>query len=186
MVMISFRRRGDPHMLVVGMTGVRLGERFMQIGCGDGGRLAAVAAKVGLSGRALVVVSDAASAARAQKGAEAAGVLIEVETAPATSLPVEAGTFDVLVVDDTEGLIAAMSTEDRNRTFGQALRALRPGGRVMVIGSGPRSGIRALFARAPAGPRIDPTPLLQSNGFRSVRTLAEREGLVFVEGVKPR
>jgi len=28
--------------------------------------------------------------------------------------------------------------------------------------------------------------ILQADGFRSVRTLAEREGLVFVEGVKPR
>jgi hypothetical protein len=27
---------------------------------------------------------------------------------------------------------------------------------------------------------------LEADGFKSVRTLAEREGLVFVEGIKPR
>ena len=30
------------------------------------------------------------------------------------------------------------------------------------------------------------TPDLEANGFGIVRTLAEREGLVFVEGLKPR
>ena len=31
-----------------------------------------------------------------------------------------------------------------------------------------------------------PRPPLQANGFKSVRNLAERDGLVFVEGIKPR
>jgi hypothetical protein len=33
---------------------------------------------------------------------------------------------------------------------------------------------------------LDVAPALQAGGFKSVRTLAEREGLVFVEGIKPR
>src|SRR6476659_744080 len=94
-------RRGDePHMLVVGMTGVRLGERLVQIGCAHGGRLAAVAGKVGLSGTAVAVVPDEASAARARKGAAQAGVLVDIEIAPSGRLPVDDGAFDVAVVDD--------------------------------------------------------------------------------------
>ena len=36
-----FVKRGDPYMLVVGMTGVKMGDRVVQIGCAHGGRLAA-------------------------------------------------------------------------------------------------------------------------------------------------
>ncbi len=57
------------------MTGVKLGDQVMQFGCADGGPLAAVAAKVGLSGRAVAAVADDAAAARTQKAAAKAGVL---------------------------------------------------------------------------------------------------------------
>ena len=56
----------------------------------------------------------------------------------------------------------------------------------MVIGAVPRGGLGALFTRTAAGARFDPTPLLSADQFRSVRTLAERDGLVFVEALKPR
>ncbi|HEX4348321.1 MAG TPA: hypothetical protein VHZ73_12165, partial [Vicinamibacterales bacterium] len=90
--MNPFARGGnDPHALLLGMTGVKLGDRFVQIGCANGARLAAVAAKVGLSGRAVAVVPDPESAARAQKGASDGGVLVEIETASLRMLPLEAG-----------------------------------------------------------------------------------------------
>jgi hypothetical protein len=68
----------------------------------------------------------------------------------------------------------------------EARRILRPGGRLIVIGSGKRTGLAALLARPQAGVTADPTPALHTGGFKSVRTLAEREGLIFVEGLKPR
>jgi len=180
-------RRGDePHMLVVGMTGVRLGERVAQIGCAHGGRLAAIAKKVGLSGRAVAIVPDEASAARALKGAAQAGVLVEIETAPPTRLPADDAAFDLVVVDDTAGLLGSMSTNDRAATIRETLRLLRPGGRAIVIGRGPSRGLGRLLGRAPAGPPLDAAPALHANGFKSVRTLAERDGLVFVEGIKPK
>ena len=42
-----FLKRQDPYLLVVSMTGVKLGDELLQVGCADGGRLGAVAAKVG-------------------------------------------------------------------------------------------------------------------------------------------
>ena len=45
-------KKSDPYLLIVGMTGVKMGDRFVQVGCAHGGRMAAVAGKVGLSGRA--------------------------------------------------------------------------------------------------------------------------------------
>lgn len=185
-----FTRREDPHLLVVGMTAVKMGDRFLQVGCAHGGRLGAVAAKVGLSGRAVAVVPDEASAARARKGAEQAGVLVEVEVAPPDRLPLEDGSFDVAVVDDTAGLMTTMTAETRVGAVRELARALRPGGRVIVIVSVPRGGLGALLSRAPANPQLDVfgglEAALGADGFRSVRKLGERDGLGFIEAIKPR
>jgi ubiquinone/menaquinone biosynthesis C-methylase UbiE len=183
-------KRQDSHQLVVGMVGVKLGDRLVQVGCANGGPLAAIAAKVGLSGRAVVVTPDDASATRAQKGAARAGVLVEVEVAPPMSLPLEDDTFDLAIADDTGGLLGAMRAEDRVASIRELVRVLRPGGRVIIIGAAPRGGLGALLMRAKSVPLFtssgDANKLLAADGFRAVRTLAEREGYVFVEGIKPR
>ncbi|HEY7172367.1 MAG TPA: methyltransferase domain-containing protein [Vicinamibacterales bacterium] len=184
--MIPIRRAGSAHSLVVSMTGAKMGERVVQIGCAHGGRLGAIAAPVGLSGRAVAIVPDDAAAARARKGAAESGVLVEVEVAPPTRVPLDNDAFDVAVIDDTGGLLSTMPAEDRVATVREAIRILRPGGRVIVIGALPRGGLGALFSRAPSAPSADPAAALQADGFKSVRTLAEREGLRFTEGIKPR
>ena len=185
-----FLKKSDPYLLVVGMTGVKMGDQFVQIGCAHGGRLAAVSAKVGLSGRAAAVVPDEASAARARKAGEDAGVLIEVEVAPPARLPLADNVFDLAVVDDTAGLFGTMRAEDRVASFRELVRVLRPGGRVLIVGAVPRGGLGAVLSRTQSGPPFvasgDALKSLEADGFKSVRTLAEREGLVFVEGIKPR
>ena len=181
-----FQRRGDPFMLVVGMTGVKMGDRVVQVGCAHGGRMAAIASKVGLSGQATAIVPDAVSAVRARKAASRAGVLVDVEVAPPTRLPVADSAFDLAVIDDTGGLVAAMRAQDRSATVREAFRAVRPGGRAIMIGAAPRSGFAALLSRAQSVPGFDAPAALQAEGFKSVRRLAEREGLIFTEGIKPR
>jgi ubiquinone/menaquinone biosynthesis C-methylase UbiE len=185
-----FLKREDPYALVVGMTGVKMGDRLAQVGCEHGGRLGAVAGKVGLSGRAVAIVPDESSASRARKGAADAGALVDVEVAPPTQLPIETEGFDLVVVDDTGGVIGNLQLHERAASVRELARVLRPGGRVMFIGALPRGGLGALLSRAPGGPPFaasgEAVTALQSDGFKSVRTLAEREGLVFVEGIKPR
>jgi SAM-dependent methyltransferase len=185
-----FTRRDDPYLLLVGMTGVKMGDRLLQVGCAHGGRLAAVAGKVGLSGRAIAVVPDEASAARARNAAAKAGVLVEIDIAPPVKLPNEDRAFDLVVVDDTEGLVGALGPEDRVASIRELLRVLRAGGRVVMIGAAPRGGIGALISRAQSGPPFvasgGASALLEADGFKAVRLLAERDGLVFIEGVKPR
>jgi ubiquinone/menaquinone biosynthesis C-methylase UbiE len=190
MVMNPFRKADDPYPLVVSMTGVKMGDRIALIGCAHGARMAAIAGKVGLSGRAVAIVPDESSAARARKGAEHGGVLVEVEVAPPTRLPVEDDAFDLAIVDDTAGLLGTMRAEARVATIRELLRILRPGGRVLILGAAERGGFGAILTRAQSGPPFtasgDANLALQADGFRSVRTLAEREGIVFVEVVKPR
>jgi ubiquinone/menaquinone biosynthesis C-methylase UbiE len=186
MIPMIRRRGGDPHMLVVGMTGVKMGDRVVQIGCAHGGRMAAIASKVGLSGQASTVVPDEESAARARKAASHAGVLVEVEVAPPMRLPLGDAAADLAIVDDTRGIVSMMTPEDRVATLRETFRVLRPGGRTIVIGTAPRGGLGALFSRAQSGPSFDIPAALQAEGYRSVRKLAEREGLMFTEGIKPR
>ncbi len=63
MLLRSRARTMDP--LQVSMTGVRMGERFLQIGCHDRALLAGLAAKVGLSGTAALSAFDVLKAMRA-------------------------------------------------------------------------------------------------------------------------
>jgi len=185
--MIRFRRADDRHMLAVSMTGVKTGDRFLQIGCGHGARLGAIAARVGLSGRAVAVVADEASAARAQKGAAQAGVLLDVNVAPPTApLPYGAGAFDVAVIDDTDRLLSNLTPADRTTSVRELFRTLRPGGRLLIIAAVPNSGLSGLFAGGPKAPAFNATPAREGEVFRIVRVLAERYGLSFLEGVKPR
>ena len=190
MFLNPFTRRTDPHLLAVSMTGVKMGDRVAFVGCADGGRLAAVAAKVGLSGRAVAIMPDASAAELARKGAEQLGVLVETEVAPPAALPLEDGSIDLAVVDDTGDILGQMSADERAASVRELARVLRPGGRVILFGSVPRDGLAKLLAPGPArrsfAATSDANQTLAANGFGIVRTLAERDGLVFVEGIKPR
>jgi ubiquinone/menaquinone biosynthesis C-methylase UbiE len=185
-----FSRRDDPYSLVVQMTGVKMGERIALVGCGNGDRLAAIAQKVGLSGRAVAIMPDQTSADAIRKGAERTGVLIELEVAPPTRVPADDAAFDLVVVDDTSGVVGTLRPEDRVAAVRELLRVLRPGGRVLIMGTSPRGGLGAILSRAQSGAPFassgDANRALQADGFASVRTLAERQGLVFVEGLKSR
>ena len=185
-----FARRGsDPHLLAVSMTGVKLRDRVAFIGAPVPARIAAIAAKVGLSGHAAAVVPDEPAAARVNRAAANAGVLIDTDVADVKRLPYSDGDFDLAVVDDTGTLVEQLTEDERASLAKEVARILRPGGRVVVLGGSEPTGLVKLLSTAPASPLVlsgGMNTLLAGNGFSIVRTLAEREGLVFVEGLKPR
>lgn len=163
------RGDGQRHDLAVAMVGLKLGERFLLIGCGDGGLLAALGGKVGYTGRACGTDTEAAAVARTERAAERAGVLVEVQQAPPEQLPYDDESFDVVVVQRTGAAAAA-------RVFGLALaegwRLLRSGGRCVVI--------------RPSGPSAADLEALSAGRFRGAHVLADHGGQLFIEAVKPR
>lgn len=185
--MLPFRTKSNPHMLIIGMTSVKMGDRLVQVGCSDGASLAAVAARVGLSGKAVAVVPDTDAAVRVRRGAEHAGVLVESEIAPPDQLPLGDSEYDLVVIDDEVGQFAALDKDAQHAIVREAVRVVQPGGRVLAI-SGQRSssGLAALFGRGSNASQFDATSALEGGGCRFVRLLGEREGLRFVEGTKAR
>src|SRR4029450_8639563 len=124
---------------------------------------------------AVAIVPHEASFSRAQRGAAQGGVLAEIQKAPLTRIPLADESFDLVVIDDTDGTFGALSEVDRTSVVREALRILRPGGRAMVIGSGPASGIARLF-RSGGGFAFAVASTLQASGFKAVRNVGEREG----------
>jgi SAM-dependent methyltransferase len=172
--------------LPVTMAGVRMGERALQIGIDDTALTGLLASKPGLSGHAVIAVADDDRAARAQRACADAGVLVDIHVGDLATLPLHDGDIDVAIVHISDSSIAEMDDQARDRLFRECYRVLRIGGRLVLVGSIPESGVGALFRRRPAA-RDVPSDLLLASleraGFRS-RLLAEREGYRFCEGLK--
>ena len=179
-----FLRKSSLELLPVAMSGVRMGERALQIAVDDPALAGAIAAKVGLSGHAAIAVADEAGAAKAREGAAKAGALVDVQVSPLHSLPFADGAFDVAVIHAMSGLLASMDDSIRVATLRQVHRVLRSGGRVVIVEAGARGGLRGLIGGAPVGDGAGTVAALTTAGFRGSRVLAEREGYRFVEGMK--
>lgn len=171
--MLMRRGRGqsmDP--LQVSMTGVRMGERFLQIGCADRSLLAGLASKVGLSGNAAVAVLNTEQAVLAKSIGAKVGALIDVsDIGGGRTWPFEPSAFDLVVVDDTDDTFWSV------QLIGDVLRnahgSLRNGGRIEVV-----TPLKSAHAQ------LDYLALLSDAGFKPVRILAEPGRLRFVEGLK--
>lgn len=184
MAPLRLKRPGGPRRLEVSMAGLKLGSRVLQIAGGDGELIAAMAAAVGLSGRACALVQDRGDAAAVERAAAQAGVLVEVEAAQPGPLPYDREAFDLVAIKD---LLGGMRPNERVATLQEARRVLRVGGRCLVIERSPRGGLGALFSRQAldrqyaAGGAVT---ALEAERFRGVRILSDRDGLRFTEGTK--
>ena len=178
-------KRREP--VPVTMSGVRMGERLLQVGDADAAVAGAIAAKVGLSGSAAAVATDDAGAARARASAAEAGVLVDVHIAPFDRLPFADGAFDVVVVHGLDRLTSRLDQHALIAAAREWHRVVRQGGRVITIEAGTRSGLAALFRGSPPAPASSgssATAVLESGGFRPVRNVGDLEGFKFSEGLK--
>lgn len=178
-----FLRKSSLERLPVAMAGVRMGERALQMGIDDPSLVGAIAAKVGLSGHAVIAVRDERDAARARTGCEKAGALVEVTVAPFERLPFEGASFDVIVLHAGGGL--APQDAANGAALREGHRVLRAGGRLVIVEG---SGVSGPFAILRAKPQLPDAEgvvqALSTAGFRAARSLAEQEGYRFSEGLK--
>ena len=183
--MFKFRRMRAMDPLQVAMTGVRMGEKYLQIFCSDQTLTRGLASKAGLSGMAALAAPDATHAARAEAAGNKAGALIDVKIAPIGELDWPDATFDMVVIDNTSGAFSERSTHERSALLAAAQRVLRQGGRIEII-ERIAGGFLGGTPVVPAAYTTDggAEGLLRTAGFKPVRTLAEKDGFRFVEGLK--
>jgi SAM-dependent methyltransferase len=183
-----FLRKSRIEPLPVTMSAVRMGERVLQIGVDDPAVASAIAAKVGLSGNAVIAVTDDRDAARAHGAAANVGVLVDVKVAPLAPLPFDNEAFDLVIVHSMRGLLSSLDPNSRLEAMREWHRVVRHGGRVMTIEPGTVSGIKSLIQQRRTDQvyegRGGVVGALEIAGFRPVRLLADREGYKFAEGIK--
>lgn len=174
------QRTMDP--LHVTMTGVRMGERFVLIGCDDPSLLGGLARKAGLSGSATVIALSDDVARQAREAAQRAGALVDVREVDASDWGLDLKALDLVVIDDTRGTFARMPVGDRDFLLRQAHARLRSGGRIEVVERVMVPGLLGGAITRPDGYRAE--QVLAVAGFRPVRVLGETDGIRFVEGLR--
>jgi len=182
-----FKRMRAMDPLQVAMTGVRMGERFLQIGCDDTALLTGLGTKVGLSGGAALAADDDAAAERGRATAAKAGILLDVRSGAPAEWAFDAQSFDMVVIDDTRGGFSTRDAGYRSACLAAARDALRGGGRLELV---ERIGGSGLFGGGAVKPADDylsagaAEGALRAAGFDPVRVLAEKDGFRFTEGLR--
>ncbi|MBI2829282.1 MAG: methyltransferase domain-containing protein [Acidobacteria bacterium] len=180
-----FLRKSSLERLPVVMSGVRMGERALQIGIDDPSLAGAIAAKVGLSGHAAIAVNDEGTAAKARAAAATAGVLVDVQVTPLDSLSFASDSFDAIVLHAAADALPSLKDASGVAMLREGHRVLRTGGRIVILEKGPRRGIPAWLRARPEPPHPGAAvDALGAAGFRAARPIAEREGYRFTEGLK--
>jgi ubiquinone/menaquinone biosynthesis C-methylase UbiE len=110
---------------ILGALGLRAGMHALDVGCGTGDDVRAMAAIVGAGGRAAGVDVSEALLAEARKRAQAEGVTVELHGGDAHALPFADGSFDVV---RTERVL--QHVQDPARVLAEMARVTRPGGRL--------------------------------------------------------
>ena len=157
MALFSFRRL-DIDPLAVSMSGVKLGERLLQVGVDDAALAGLLASKTGLSGSAAHAVSTDAEAVKVNRGAKKAGVLVEVRVTPLDQLPYEAASFDVVVVH------SAARTVGVGRRGRASRGAARPAARGASRGPTGRDRAGSSLGAVVGVPREPPRPREPTRG----------------------
>lgn len=173
----SAGRRGSVYRALATVAGIRPGDRVLDIGCGPGPLTRAAAKVAGPTGHVIGVdlAPEMVGYAR-RRGIIRRGAPTEFRVADAGSLPLPDASVDVVV-----SALAWHHLPERPQAWAEALRVLRPGGRLMVAEFKPPGGAagRAVAGRV-FGPQLATDPTLQ------LRAEAEAAGATGVRVVRRR
>lgn len=176
------RAKGQPDQGAVAMLGIKPGDRVLLLGGGRPGLAGAVGRITGLNGQTTVVDQTPGAEARVAKGAADAGALVDFVNAPITMLPIDSQTFDMAVLP--AGLAAL--GKDAPSVLAEAIRIVRPGGRVAVCEPLPRPGLFRLAQQVPLTDPKDVVARLTAAGLRASRHLGSLDGTAYFEAARPR
>lgn len=176
-----FRKSGSEHETAIAMIGAKAGDRLLIAGGAAVDLAAELALVTGLNGQTTLVDPDAAVDARLGEAAARAGSLVEFGRGSSTSLPVDSDSHDVVVL---MAPLAPLDLEARRETVHETLRALRSGGRAIVIDGRKRTGIFTGGSTDARLPTDEVLSLLRDAGARASRLLADTEGVRYFEARK--
>jgi len=158
---------------------VKPGETVLDLGSGAGIDAFLAAQEVGPAGRVIGVDMTASMIRRARENAAKGNYPnVEFRLGEIENLPVADGTVDLIVSNCVINL-----SPDKPRVFAEALRALRPGGRLVVsdlvltrpLPDSVRKSVEAYVGCvAGASQRDDYLRMLRESGFGDVTVLEER------------
>jgi ubiquinone/menaquinone biosynthesis C-methylase UbiE len=177
-----FRQAPSPHQTALAMIGAKPGSTVIIVGASEADLSAQVALVTGLNGRTIVAVPTADAKPQIESAAASAGALVEIETAPATALPAGDGEADIVVIT---GLGQVQDSVDG--ILREAVRTLRPGGRVIVIEGKKPAGFMKRWSGGSARSAVatdEIAALLSGAGLRGTRLLGSAEGVSYFEGTK--
>jgi len=166
----------------VAMIGVKAGDRVLVIGAGRPALAGQIARVTGLNGQTTVVARGADAGRAIGEAAGQAGALIEVVDAPATQLPLDPQTWDAAVLPTG---LAALGT-DAPLVLAEAIRVVRPGGRITVCESLPRAGLFRLAQTTAVTAPSTVVARLTAAGLRAARHVGDLDGVAYIEAARPR
>jgi ubiquinone/menaquinone biosynthesis C-methylase UbiE len=176
------RARDRPWTPAVTMLGLKAGDRVVVAGAAKPDLVGAIGAMTGLNGQTTVVDADEGAQTRVARAAAAAGALVEFVRAPLAMLPLQSQTFDVAILP--VGLAALGSQAPV--VLAEAIRVVRPGGRISLCEPVPRQGLFSLAQRIPP---VDPQTIiarLTAAGLRAARHLGNLDGTAYFEAARAR
>jgi ubiquinone/menaquinone biosynthesis C-methylase UbiE len=148
-----FSRRGlwvinTPYRHILGAAGITAQDRVLDLGCGIGNILIALAEQIDFTHPATGVDISPELIRIGEREIAGAGLpdRIELRVAPATRLPFEDGTFDVVL---TSHVLKHLDDDTLLASFREVARVLRPGGRFLLweFAKSPRSALLFWSAR---------------------------------------
>ena len=143
-----------------------------------------MAAKVGITGGAYALTTDAAAVSRVQAAARRARRA--GGRGPDRVAAAAAGRRPSTSPWSTTVSRAPERTAHRPPCSRTLRRVLRPGGRIILAVPAPSSALAGLFGITPKPPDVQPLlDLLRDAGFIAARLLAAREGVGYVEAARP-
>jgi ubiquinone/menaquinone biosynthesis C-methylase UbiE len=148
-----FSRRGlwvinTPYRHILGAAGITAQDRVLDLGCGIGNILIALAEQIDFTHPATGVDISPDLIRIGEREIARAGLRdrIELRVAPATRLPFEDGAFDVVL---TSHVLKHLDDDTLLASFREVARVLRPGGRFLLweFAKSPRSALLFWSAR---------------------------------------